>query len=126
MKTKFNMSTRSSVIRFVNRIAADAFLGATCGGLYGFVFGGIGALAQHESHRLIAITGVFALCGAIAGIALGAYSAFANANETSAGSSSSASNVSAKDDRRGETQVAAVRQLTTTSYRQPQSSHVAV
>ena len=126
MKTNFKMSTRTSVIRFVNRIVADALLGATCGGLYGFVFGGIGALAQHESHRLIAITGVFALCGAIAGIALGTYSTFANADEKSPASSSSASNRSAKNEIKDETPVTAVRQHTATNYRQPQSSHVAV
>lgn len=126
MKTNFNMSKRTSVIRFVSRIAADAFLGTACGALYGFVFGGIGALAQHEAQRLIAITSVFALCGAIAGIALATYSTFASAAEKPAGSSSSASCLIAKNAITGETPVTAVRQLTTTTYRQPQSSHVAV
>jgi hypothetical protein len=124
MKTNFNLSTRTRVIRIVSRIAADAFLGATCGGLYGFVFGGIGALAQHESHRLIAITGVFALCGAIAGLALGTYGTFANAGEKS--TDSSPSSLVANDEKINGTLITAVRPLTATGYRQPQSSHVAV
>ena len=126
MKTIFHTSTRKTVLRFVRRIVADAALGATCGGLYGFVFGGIGALAQHEAERLIAITGIFALCGAIAGVALGAYGAFSNAYDQSADSSSSGSNLIAKDETRDETPVTAIRQLAATSQRRPQSSHVAV
>jgi hypothetical protein len=122
MNTNFNMSSRKAVLRVVRCIVADAGLGATCGGLYGFVFGGIGALAQHEPQRLIAITGVFALCGAIAGIALGAYGAFSNADDPSADSSSSGSNVVATD----KVPVTAVRQPSATAYRRPQSSHVAV
>ena len=122
MKTNFNMSTRMTVVRVIRRIFADTGLGATCGGLYGFVFGGIGALAQHEPQRLIAITGIFALCGAIAGIALGAYSALSNAIDQAADSSSYGSNAVAKD----QSPVTAVRPLAATSHRQPQSSHVAV
>ncbi len=126
MKTNFKVSTRTSAIRFGSRIAADAILGATCGALYGFVFGGIGVLAQHESHRLAALTGVFALCGGIAGIALGTYSAIAGADDKSTDSSTSASSLVAQDETRNETPVTALRQLAAPSYRQPQSSHVAV
>jgi hypothetical protein len=126
MKTNITISTRKIVLRFVTRIVADAVLGATCGGLYGFVFGGIGALAQHEAQRLIAITGVFALCGTIAGIALGAYSAFSNADDHSAGSSTSVSKFVVKEKTSHATPVTAIRQLATTSYRRPQSSRVAV
>jgi hypothetical protein len=129
MKTNFAVSTRKSVLRFAGRIVADAALGATCGGLYGFVFGGIGALAQHESHRLIAITGVFALCGAIAGIALGTYSAFSNADNPSASSSASVSKVVTQEKTREEAPpVTAIRSrsLAAANYRRPQSSRVAV
>ena len=126
MKTNLKMSMRMAVLRFITRVAGDAALGATCGGLYGFVFGGIGALAQHESHRLTAISGVFALCGAIAGIALGTYSAFSNAGNQSPGSSASVPKAVVKEKATDEKPVTAIRQLAATSHRQPQSSRVAV
>ncbi len=124
MNANFNMSTRKTVVRGLSRVFADAFLGAACAGLYGFAFGGLGALAQHEAHRLLSITSVFALCGAIAGLALGAYNAFSNAEGKSAVAESDAS--AKREKTKDETPVTAVHPLAATCYRRPQSSQVAV
>lgn len=91
MNANFNQFANKTVLRAVKRIVADAVLGAACAALYGFAFGGMGALAQHESHRLLSITSVFALCGGIAGLALGAYSAFSKADLQSSETRSPAS-----------------------------------
>jgi len=124
MNANFNMSTRKTVVRGLSRVLADAVLGAASAGLYGLTFGGIGALAQHEAHRLLSVTSVFALCGAIAGLALGAYSAFSNAETESA---AAPSDVAVNNEQTIEkAPVTAVHPLSATCYRRPQSSQVAV
>jgi hypothetical protein len=80
MITNLNTSSRQTVLRALRRVGADAVLGATCCGLYGFVFGGFGALAQSESHRLSSIAISFAVGGAVAGSLVGVWSAFFTAN----------------------------------------------
>jgi hypothetical protein len=122
MKTNRNLSVRRTAWRVIRWMAVDAILGATCGGLYGFVFGGFGALAQNESHRLISIAAMFALCGGAAGLLVGASSAVSDVAGKSTDASSSASEVVAKD----ETPVTAVRPLAATSYRRLQNGPVAV
>lgn len=124
MNVNFDMSTRKTVVRMLGRVLTDAALGAACAGLYGFFFGGIGALAQHEAHRLVSITSVFALCGAIAGLALGTYSAFSNAEANSA---DAPSDVAAKREQTKEKiPVTAAHPLTAACYRRPENSQVAV
>ncbi len=91
MNADFNQFANKTVLRALSRIAADAVLGAACAALYGFAFGGMGALAQHEAHRLLSITGLFAVCGAVGGLALGLFAAFSNDSGNSTGSRSSAS-----------------------------------
>ncbi len=122
MKTNMNLSMQRTTLRVIRRMSVDAILGATCAGLYGFVFGGFGALAQNESQRLISIAGIFALGGAVAGLLVGAYSAVSDAAGKSAEASSSASDGVAK----GATPVTAGRQLAVTNYRRTQNSPAAV
>jgi hypothetical protein len=122
MKTNRNLSVQRTAWRVIRWMAVDAILGATCAGLYGFVFGGFGVLAQNESHRLISIAGIFALCGAVAGLLVGAYSAVSDAAGKSADASSPASDVVATDEK----PVTAVRQFAATGNRRTQNSSVAV
>ena len=56
---------------FVRVTALDAVLGAVCGGLYGMVFGGLGALVHNEAWRLFSIAGRCALAGFAVGASLG-------------------------------------------------------
>jgi hypothetical protein len=100
----------------------DAILGAVFAGLYGFVFGGFGALVHDESHRLIWNAGLFALCGAVAGLLTGAYSAISEADRKSADASTPESDLVAKDEK----PVTAVRQFVAPTCRQALNSHAAV
>jgi len=117
MKPNMNLSMRRTVVRLIRRIAVDAALGATCAGLYGFVFGGFGALAQDESHRLISIAGTFALCGAV-GALWDACSGIFNSNERT----SEANDFSREGTEKKPTAAQAVRHLMVPSQRQPQNS----
>ena len=81
MKTNLNTMSRKSALRALTRMGLDAALGATCCGLFGFVFGGFGALTQDASHRLISFVGCLALFGAVAGAAAGAAREFISAQE---------------------------------------------
>ena len=118
MKTNMNLSMRRSVARVIGRMAIDAALGATCAGLYGFVFSGFGALAQDQSHRLISIAGTFVLCGAVAGGLWGACSGIFNSNERT----SEANDFSSAGSEKNPTPVETVRHLMVPSQRQPQNS----
>ena len=90
MKAIFTASIRKAVVRVLHRIFVDATLGAICGGLYGFVFGGFGAHAQYEPRHLLSVAGIFALCSAVAGLLVGAYSAILDASGKSTDAPSSA------------------------------------
>jgi hypothetical protein len=72
MKTNTIVSVRMIALRMICNMAIDALLGGACGALYGFVFGGFGAIVHNEPARLISIAGYFALCGAAAGAVIGA------------------------------------------------------
>jgi hypothetical protein len=122
MRTIFTVSGQKTIVRVMRTMFVDAILGAVFAGLYGFVFGGFGALVHDESHRLIWNAGLFALCGAVAGLLLGAYGAILEADDKSADASSPASDVVAKDEK----PVTAVRQLVAPTCRQPLNSHAAV
>jgi len=82
MKTNMNMSMRIIALRAVRTMAIDGSLGAACGALYGFVFGGFGAVVNSEPERLISIAGYYALCGAVAGAVVGAWGVLLNRGET--------------------------------------------
>jgi hypothetical protein len=78
MKTFVYVSIRKMFLRLIREIAIDASIGAVCGGLFGLIFGGFGAVLHGESWRLVSIAGYFALCGAGAGTLLGACSTILN------------------------------------------------
>lgn len=59
----------TSVVRMT---ALDALLGATCGALFGMVFGGFGAVIHHDTLRIILIIGNCALAGLVLGALTGA------------------------------------------------------
>ncbi len=122
MKTIFTMPVQKTVLRTIRTMAVDASLGAVFAGLYGFVFGGFGALVHYESHRLIWNAGLFALCGAVAGLLLGTYSAISEADRKSANALSPEPDVVGKEEK----PVAAVRQFVAPTCRQPLNSHAAV
>jgi len=122
MNINFNRFANKTVLRALSRIAADAVLGAACAALYGFAFGGMGALAQHETHRLLAITGIFALCGGLGGLALGVSNALLRDAGHSADSRLSASDRAAQKD---PSIAEAVRPLALIAQRQSPNSHAA-
>jgi hypothetical protein len=122
MRTVFTTSIQNTVVRVMRTMVVDATLVAVFAGLYGFVFGGFGALVHDESHRLIWNAGLFALCGAVAGLLLGAYSAVSEGDGKSADASSPASDIIAKDEK----PVTAVRQLVAPICRRPLNSQAAV
>jgi hypothetical protein len=122
MRTIFTTSIQKTVVRVMRTMFVDATLGAAFAGLYGFVFGGFGALVHDESHRLIWNAGLFALCGAVAGLLMGAYRAISEADGKSADASSPESDVVATDEK----PVTAVRQFVAPTCRRPQNSHAAV
>jgi hypothetical protein len=122
MKTIFTVSNQTTVVRVMRTIVVDATLGAVVAGLYGFVFGGFGALVHDESHRLIWNAGLIALCGAVAGLLTGAYSAISEAYGKAADASFPESDVVATDEK----PVTAVRQFVAPTCRRPQNSHAAV
>jgi hypothetical protein len=78
MKTMKILPMRSIALRAIREMAIDGILGAVSGGLFGLVFGGFGALLHGESWKLVSIAGYFALCGAVAGAVMGAWSAILN------------------------------------------------
>jgi hypothetical protein len=122
MNVIFTTSIQKTVIRVMRTMFVDAILGAVFAGLYGFVFGGFGALVHDESHRLIWNAGIFALCGAAAGLLLGACSAISEVDGKSADASSPESDVLVK----GEKPFTAVRQFVAPTCRRPQNSPSAV
>ncbi len=66
-------SNREMTLRVLRRIAIDGILGATCGGLYGLVFGGFRALLVHgEPWKLVSIAVYFAGWGFALGALVGA------------------------------------------------------
>jgi|SRR6516165_1101304 hypothetical protein len=71
MNTIFTKPVVKTIARAMRAMLVDAALGATCAGLYGFVFGGFGALVQDESHRLLWNAGILATFGAAAGLLVG-------------------------------------------------------
>ena len=78
MKFIMNMSLRKTALQIIRGMAVDATLGATCGALYGFVFGGLGAIVHDEVGRLVVIAGYLGWCGAVAGALVGACGAILN------------------------------------------------
>jgi hypothetical protein len=66
METRINTSIRKKALRAIRDTAIDTSLGTVCGGLYGLIFGGFGALLDAQAYRLVSVAGYFALCGAAA------------------------------------------------------------
>jgi hypothetical protein len=66
MKSRINTFIRKKAFRAIRDTVVDATLGMVCGGLYGLIFGGFGALLDAEAYRLVSVAGYFALCGAAA------------------------------------------------------------
>jgi hypothetical protein len=60
-------SSGGTARRVLRRIAIDGVLGAACGGLYGLVFGGFGALVHGEPWKLVSIAIHFGGWGFAAG-----------------------------------------------------------
>jgi hypothetical protein len=75
--TKFTNGTAARALRHV---AIDGALGATCGGLYGLVFGGFGALVHGEPWTLFSMAINFAGWGFAVGALVGAYGAHFHAD----------------------------------------------
>jgi hypothetical protein len=119
MKTNLNMSNRQTVLKVLRRVGADAVLGAACSGLYGFVFGGFGALAQNEAQRLNSMAISFALGGAVAGALVGIWSAICCSNEKR---TSDSDHFPHEQSETKQTPVRAVRHLLVPSRRQSQKS----
>ncbi|MDB5390182.1 MAG: hypothetical protein JWM11_5828 [Planctomycetaceae bacterium] len=77
MEIKMHLSERKA-LRVMWPIVIDALLCATCSGLYGFVFGGIGKGIHTEPLQLVWTAGYFALCGGIVGAFAGAFAGARN------------------------------------------------
>jgi hypothetical protein len=84
--SQWNESKRNMAKRALQRIAIDGVLGAVCGGLYGLVFGGFGALVHGEPWKLVSIAIHFGGWGLAIGALVGAYGAFFRADTDVAGS----------------------------------------
>ncbi len=82
----WNELTRRISKRALQRIAIDGVLGAVCGGLYGLVFGGFGALIHGEPWKLVSIAIHFGGWGLAIGALVGAYGAFFRSDGDAAGS----------------------------------------
>ncbi len=121
MKFITNMSVRPTALRLIRVMGIDASLGVACGALYGFVFGGFGAIVHSEAGRLVSIAGYLALFGAVAGAVVGACGAILNSGEKTPGSTPVSRKVVAEKQNR----VEAIRHLMVPSQRQPQNSLVA-
>lgn len=118
MPADMKSSTRQTAWRLLRWIAIDATLGATCGGLYGLIFGGFGALVHGEPLRLISIAVDFAGWGIADGVLVGAYGALFNSDGEVAGSSRSLPNVADKQ----KSPIEAARHPMVPSPHQPQNS----
>jgi len=118
MKFIMNMSLRKTALQIIRGMAIDATLGATCGALYGFVFGGLGAIVHDEVGRLVVIAGYLGWCGAVAGALVGACGAILNSGEKTADTTPISPEVAAEQPR----SAAAVRHLLVPSQRQRQDS----
>ncbi len=117
MKTQFTTFMRSNIFAVMCRLGTDALLGAVCLGLYGFIFGGFGALIQDEPHRLPAIASIFALGGGVAGLLIGACGEISNKRENRSAPKSEC------EAAEGKTPAGtAIRHLLAPSQRQPQNS----
>lgn len=122
MRTNLNRFKQSAILRIVRRVGADALLGAACCGMYGFVFGGFGALAQNEAQRLNSIAISFALVGAVAGALAGAWSAIFNSDEQT----SHPNEFPHERTERKQSPIRAVRYLLVPNQRQSQNNLAAV
>jgi hypothetical protein len=71
VSSMFSQAVTSSkfLVRVARAIGAESVLGATCGALYGTVFGGLGPLVHDEPWRILGIAGACAL----AGLGIGAF-----------------------------------------------------
>lgn len=121
MKTNTNMSMPRTILRVMRTMTVDATLGAACGGLYGWVFGGFGAVLHGDLWRVVSTAGYFALCGTVAGALVGACSAIFDSNENTSKPTDSA--YDGGEERQAS--VEAVGHLLASSQRQPQKSVVA-
>jgi hypothetical protein len=70
----------TSAWRVIRRAAVDSVLGTAGGFLFGLVFGGFGMLFL-ASWKIIPTSGYFGLCGAAAGMLLGAFGALLDSDD---------------------------------------------
>jgi hypothetical protein len=68
------------VFRLLRRLTVDGLLGFACGGLYGLVFGGFGALLHGEAWKLISIAIGFGGWGFAVGALVGTCGALFHAD----------------------------------------------
>ena len=120
---KFTMvpSRRKTALRLIRVMAIDATFAAACGALYGFVFGGLGAMVNSEPARLVSIAGCFALCGAVAGAVVGVCGAILCTGDETPDSRLDLTKAPAN--KRGA--VEAIRHLMVPGQRHPEVDHVA-
>lgn len=83
--------TQKSLLRLLRSTVVDASLGAVCGGLYGFIFGGLGNLAGAEADQLVTFAAAFAVCGALSGALIGARGLIPQAGNTTTNNTGSVS-----------------------------------
>ncbi|MBI3863689.1 MAG: hypothetical protein HY290_17505 [Planctomycetia bacterium] len=93
MLASANRLTPIPLLRLLCSILIDGFLGAICGGLFGFVFGGLGSLTRTDSGHLLILAAAFAICGAIAGALFGARELIPDTSKTASSPSASVSDL---------------------------------
>jgi hypothetical protein len=82
MKALTTSSLHQLVSRLVCTVPLDGALGAACGALYGFVFGGFGALNHSETWRIASVALHFTEWGLGIGALVGVVVAFLNEDES--------------------------------------------
>jgi len=82
MKTMTINSLHQLASRLVCTVPMDGALGAACGALYGFVFGGFGAVNHSETWRIASVALHFTEWGLGIGALVGVVAAFLNHDES--------------------------------------------
>lgn len=82
MKTLTINSLHKLASRLLCTVPMDGALGAACGALYGFVFGGFGAVNHSEAWRIASVALHFTEWGLGIGALVGVVAAFLNHDES--------------------------------------------